>query len=71
MSKRLDQLIGQLIIAGFRSDRVSDTTNICKYIKNYNLSGVILYDEDLEKIISHIKGLGYDISNIKRVPQRW
>ena len=50
MSKRLDQLIGQLIIAGFRSDRVSDTTNICKYIKNYNLSGVILYDEDLEKI---------------------
>ena len=50
MSKRLDQLIGQLIIAGFRSDKISDTTNICRYIKNYNLSGVILYDEDLEKI---------------------
>ena len=49
MSKRLDQLIGQLIIAGFRSDKVSDTTNICRYIKKYNLSGVILYDEDLEK----------------------
>lgn len=50
MSKRLDQLIGQLIIAGFRSDKVSDTTNICRYIKKYKLSGVILYDEDLEKI---------------------
>tara|TARA_Y100001970_G_scaffold285830_1_gene406567 strand:- start:1217 stop:2263 length:1047 start_codon:yes stop_codon:yes gene_type:complete len=50
MSKRLDQLIGQLIIAGFRSDKVSDATNICRYIKKYNLSGVILYDEDLEKI---------------------
>ena len=49
MSKTLDQLVGQLIIAGFRSDKVSDSSNISRYIKEYNLSGVILYDEDLEK----------------------
>ena len=49
MSKTLDQLVGQLIIAGFRSDKVSDSSNISRYIKKYNLSGVILYDEDLEK----------------------
>ena len=49
MSKTLDQLVGQLIIAGFRNDKVTDSSNISTYIKKYNLSGVILYDEDLEK----------------------
>ena len=49
MSKTLDQLVGQLIIAGFRNDKVTDSSNISTYIKRYNLSGVILYDEDLEK----------------------
>ena len=49
MSKTLDQLVGQLIIAGFRNDKVSDSSNISKYIKEYNLSGVILYDQDIEK----------------------
>ena len=49
MSKTLDQLVGQLIIAGFRNDKVTDSSNISAYIKKYNLSGVILYDEDLEK----------------------
>ena len=49
MSKTLDQLVGQLIIAGFRSDKVSNNSNIVRYIKEYNLSGVILYDQDIEK----------------------
>ena len=49
MSKTLDQLVGQLIIAGFRGDKVSDNSNIVRYIKEYNLSGVILYDQDIEK----------------------
>ena len=49
MRKTLDQLIGQLIIAGFRSDTISGHSTILKYIEEYNLSGVILYDEDLEK----------------------
>ena len=49
MRKTLDQLIGQLIIAGFRSDTISGHSTILKYIEAYNLSGVILYDEDLEK----------------------
>ena len=49
MQKTLDQLIGQLIIAGFRSDRISGHSTILKHLDHYNLSGVILYDEDLEK----------------------
>ena len=49
MSKTLDQLVGKLIIAGFRSDKVSNNSNIVRYIKEYNLSGVILYDQDIEK----------------------
>ena len=49
MSKTLDQLVGQLIIAGFRSNKVSNNSNIVRYIKEYNLSGVILYDQDIEK----------------------
>ena len=49
MQKTLDQLVGQLIIAGFRCNKVSSNSNITRYIKEYNLSGVILYDEDIEK----------------------
>ena len=62
MSKTLDQLVGQLIIAGFRNDKVTDSSNISAYIKKYNLSGVILYDEDLQK-----NGLG--TRNIKSPDQ--
>ena len=49
MRKTLDQLIGQLIIGGFRNDIISGHSTILKYLEEYNLSGVILYDEDLEK----------------------
>ena len=62
MRKRLDQLIGQLIIAGFRSNTITEHSTILKYIDEFNLSGVILYDEDLEK-----KGLG--TRNIKSQEQ--
>jgi len=40
MQKTLDQLVGQLIIAGFRCNKVSSNSNITKYIKEYNLSGI-------------------------------
>ena len=49
MKKTLNQIIGQLIIAGFRSNSISNRSSIYNYIKKYNLSGVILYDEDLKK----------------------
>ena len=49
MVKTLEQKIGQLIIAGFRDNTVSKETDIINYIRNYNISGVILYDEDMEK----------------------
>ena len=48
MKSRLENLIGQMIIAGFRGDTVNEHSAIVEYIKNYNLAGVILYDEDLE-----------------------
>ena len=41
MRKTLDQLIGQLIIAGFRSDMISENSTISNYIDKYKLSGVI------------------------------
>ena len=49
MTKTLDQKIGQLMIAGFRENEISKTSDISKYIRDYNISGVILYDEDMEK----------------------
>jgi beta-N-acetylhexosaminidase len=49
MAKTLDQKIGQLMIAGFRENKISRNSDIVKYIKDYNISGVILYDEDMEK----------------------
>ena len=48
MSKSTEQLVGQMIIAGFRGKTVNENSSIVKYIKDYNLSGVILYDMDLE-----------------------
>jgi len=48
MSKSIKKEIGQLIIAGFRGKSINDKSDIVKFIKNYNLAGVILYDEDLE-----------------------
>ena len=49
MTKTLDQKIGQLMIAGFRENKISKASDISKYIRDYNISGVILYDEDMEK----------------------
>ena len=77
MSKTLDQLVGQLIIAGFRNDKVTDSSNISAYIKKYNLSGVILYDEDLEKNGSgtrnikspdQVKNLTNTLQSISEIP---
>ena len=48
MSNSIEQQIGQLIIAGFRGIEVLPESNIAKYIQEYNIGGVILYDEDLE-----------------------
>ena len=49
MVKTLEQKIGQLIIAGFRENLISQGTAITTYIRDYNISGVILYDEDMVK----------------------
>ena len=48
MSISIEQQIGQLIIAGFRGMEVDQESNIAKYIQEYKIGGVILYDEDLE-----------------------
>ena len=42
MVKTLEQKIGQLIIAGFRDNTMLKETDIINYIKDYNISGVIL-----------------------------
>ena len=48
MSISIKQKIGQLIIAGFRGKTISECSDIENYILNYNIGGIILYDEDLE-----------------------
>lgn len=48
MSNTTEQLVGQLLIAGFRDSELSKSSAIEKYIKTYNLAGVILYDEDVQ-----------------------
>jgi beta-N-acetylhexosaminidase len=47
MSISIEQQIGQLIIAGFRGKTLEPDSEIANYINNYNIGGVILYDEDL------------------------
>lgn len=53
MPHTLIQLVGQLIIAGFRGTQAGPDSPIATFIQDFNLAGVILYDEDLE-----IGGLG-------------
>ena len=48
MNQTLERLIGQLIIAGFRGSNASPDSPIANFIKDYNLAGVILYDEDVK-----------------------
>ena len=48
MSYSTEKLVGQLIIAGFRGKSIKDDSPIVKFIKDFNLAGVILYDIDLE-----------------------
>tara|TARA_S200000501_G_scaffold379008_1_gene446222 strand:- start:19167 stop:20207 length:1041 start_codon:yes stop_codon:yes gene_type:complete len=40
--------LGNLVIAGFRGDKINNNTKIQDWIDKYDLSGVILYDIDLE-----------------------
>ena len=40
--------LGKLIIAGFRGLKISNDTQIRDWINNFHISGVILYDVDLE-----------------------
>ena len=48
MNNELKKLVGQLIIAGFRDNFIDENSKIVNYIKDFNLAGIILYDEDLE-----------------------
>ena len=48
MSNTIEQLVGQIIIAGFRGKTLEEDSEIFKYITDLNIGGVILYDEDLE-----------------------
>lgn len=64
MSHSLNQLVGQLIIAGFRGTEANHHSDIVRHIHDFNLGGIILYDEDLE-----IGGRG--TRNIKSQNQIW
>ena len=48
MSNSIEQLVGQIIIAGFRGKTANEKSPIKKYILKYHIAGVILYDMDLE-----------------------
>lgn len=48
MTNTIKKEIGQLIIAGFRGNSINKNSDIVKYIKDFNIGGVILYDEDVE-----------------------
>jgi beta-N-acetylhexosaminidase len=43
----LDQMIGEMIILGFRGTEVDGSSGIVEYINKYNIGGVILFDYDV------------------------
>ena len=77
MSISNKQLIGQLIIAGFRGKTIKPNTKITRYIEDYNLGGVILYDQDITiggngtrniESPAQVKTLINDLQNISEKP---
>jgi beta-N-acetylhexosaminidase len=44
--QELKQMIGKMLIVGFDGERVTPQSDIYMYIRDYNLSGVILFDRD-------------------------
>ena len=46
MNQSIESLLGKLIIAGFRGTDAPPSSPIAKFIQNYDLAGVILYDVD-------------------------
>ena len=46
-SPTLDQMIGEMIILGFRGTEVDDSSGIIQDINKYNIGGVILFDYDV------------------------
>ncbi|MEM7104467.1 MAG: glycoside hydrolase family 3 protein [Bacteroidota bacterium] len=43
----LDEMVGQMLIAGFRGTTISTHSHILKDIKRYHLGGVVLYEYDV------------------------
>ncbi len=43
----LDQMIGEMIILGFRGTEIDDSSKIVKDINEYNIGGIILFDYDV------------------------
>ena len=48
MSISIKRKIGQLIISGFRGKTLGECSDVLNFITEYNIGGVILFDEDLE-----------------------
>jgi beta-N-acetylhexosaminidase len=46
-SVSLQQMVGQMIIAGFKGKKVHKTSDIHHWIKSYNIGGVLLYDLEM------------------------
>ncbi|MFA5015079.1 MAG: beta-N-acetylhexosaminidase [Actinomycetota bacterium] len=46
-SSTLDQMIGEMIILGFRGTEVNNSSDIIQDINKYNIGGVILFDYDV------------------------
>ena len=46
-SKTLEHMVGQMILAGFKGKIIDKKTDIYKWIKSYNLGGVLLYDLEM------------------------
>ena len=47
-SNSVQKQVGQLVIAGFRSQHAKEDSDVYRFISEYNVGGVILYDEDLD-----------------------
>ena len=76
-SESLRRMVGQMILAGFQGKNFSEKSEISKWIKSYNIGGVLLYDLEMTQFPpgkrniespEQVKQLTEDLQRISQTP---
>ncbi|NQY43609.1 MAG: glycoside hydrolase family 3 protein, partial [Legionellales bacterium] len=62
----LDEMIGQMLIIGFKEDNIIKDSALLEDIKNKRIGGVILFDIDYQKVIQEASNKKISVLNFRK-----